>query len=83
MAGLEAPPLAWRELPGLSAEARWQSLSTGAPLEILERDALVPFLRRQRWFAGKTADLAGARLRAWAALPFARAPALLALLDGR
>ena len=40
----------------------WEALLEGEPRRRLEREALPPFLNRQRWFAGKARQIASVRL---------------------
>jgi maltose alpha-D-glucosyltransferase / alpha-amylase len=47
----------------------------------LEREALVPYLRRQRWFGGKARDIASARFVDWAPLLATPHPAWLAIAE--
>jgi trehalose synthase-fused probable maltokinase len=47
----------------------------------LEREALAPYLRRQRWFGGKARDIAAARFVDWAPLPAQPRPAWLAIAE--
>lgn len=47
----------------------------------LEREALAPYLRRQRWFGGKARDIASARFVDWAPLRAEPQPAWLAIAE--
>ena len=54
----------------------------GDPLRArLEREALAPYLRRQRWFGGKARDIASARFVDWAPLPAEPHHAWLAIAE--
>ena len=48
-------------VPALFAGVVWDSILDGSMRSIIERQALVPFLQRQRWFGGKARPLAAAR----------------------
>jgi hypothetical protein len=49
--------------------------------EIIERQALVAFLRRQRWFGGKARELARAYFVDWATLQRGSHPAFLTVVE--
>jgi maltose alpha-D-glucosyltransferase / alpha-amylase len=53
------------ELPTLLVSAVWQALFDGHARRVLERDALKPFLKRQRWFGSKARPIAAARFVDW------------------
>ena len=48
--------------------ADWQGVLDGGTRTVLEERALVPFLRRQRWFASKARDIRRAWFTDWARL---------------
>ena len=49
---------------------------------MLERQALVPFLKRQRWFASKSREIRQARFTDWATIRTGSTPAFIALVVG-
>ena len=61
-------PRSRASLPSLFAGVVWDSILDGSLRTIIERQALVPFLQRQRWFGGKARPLAAARFVDWAPL---------------
>ena len=61
----------------------WGSLLEGEARDRLERDALPPFLLRQRWFAGKARTLEGARVVDASAPGGLGGSILLALVEAR
>ena len=64
-------PRAWRRrrrpkrpnLPALLVGAAWETLLDGNVRTLIERDLLMPFLQRQRWFGGKARPIARRALR--------------------
>jgi maltose alpha-D-glucosyltransferase/alpha-amylase len=68
-------------LPALLVGVDWEGvLSTGTRLT-LERQALVPFLKRQRWFASKSREIRHAHFADWATIRSGSAPAFIALVS--
>jgi trehalose synthase-fused probable maltokinase len=67
--------------PILPTGADWSSLLDGDARARLEREALLPFLARQRWFAGKARRATGVRIADWGALSPSDDAAFLCLLD--
>jgi maltose alpha-D-glucosyltransferase/alpha-amylase len=75
-------------LPALLVGVDWQNVLDGGTRAVLERQALRPFLARQRWFASKSREIKQARFSDWAPLRNGAAPAFLAIAsveytDGR
>jgi maltose alpha-D-glucosyltransferase/alpha-amylase len=67
-------------LPALLVGVDWEGvLNTGTRLT-LERQALVPFLKRQRWFASKSREIKQARFVDWATVRSGSSPAFVALV---
>ena len=64
---LQRPRLAGRDepVPKLLVSAVWESLLDGATRALLERDALIGFLTRQRWYAAKARHATRARFADW------------------
>jgi maltose alpha-D-glucosyltransferase/alpha-amylase len=58
----------------------WSHMVAGSTRGLIERRHLVPFLRRQRWFTRRAADLAHARVVDWATLEGSAEPTFLALI---
>jgi trehalose synthase-fused probable maltokinase len=56
----------------------WQGALDMATRIVLERQAIVPFLKRQRWFAAKSKAIAQARFSDWTTLRGGTTPAFLA-----
>ncbi len=53
------------EAPALFMGAAWETLLEGNVRTLIERDLLLPFLHRQRWFAGKARRPRSARFSDW------------------
>jgi maltose alpha-D-glucosyltransferase/alpha-amylase len=68
-------------LPALFAGVVWDSILDGSMRTIIERQALVPFLQRQRWFGGKAHPLASARFLDWMTLRRGAHPAFLTIVE--
>src|SRR5262249_43104071 len=64
-------------LPTLLAGTDWQTILDGGTRSVLERQALAPFLQRQRWFAARSGDLRQARFTDWTMLRAGSHPAFL------
>jgi maltose alpha-D-glucosyltransferase / alpha-amylase len=68
-------------LPGLLMGVDWQNMLDAATRGILERQALGPFLQRQRWFASKSRTIREARFGDWTAIRAGQTPAFLAIVS--
>jgi len=68
-------------MPALLMGVDWQNVLDGATRTIIERQALSPFLQRQRWFASKAREIRRASFSDWAPLRTGTHPAFLALLS--
>jgi maltose alpha-D-glucosyltransferase/alpha-amylase len=68
-------------LPSLFVGVVWDSVLDGGLRSIIERQALVPFLERQRWFGGKARPLAAARFVDWTTLRHGAHPAFLTIVE--
>jgi maltose alpha-D-glucosyltransferase/alpha-amylase len=79
---LQRPRLQGREepVPKLLVSAVWQSLLDSATRTLIERDALLPFLLRQRWYAGKARIARRAKFVDWTLLD-AEPPVFLAIVE--
>jgi maltose alpha-D-glucosyltransferase/alpha-amylase len=79
---MQRPRLQGRDepVPKLLVSAQWQSLLDGATRTLIERDALLPFLLRQRWYAGKARHALKARFADWALLD-AEPPLFLCIVE--
>jgi maltose alpha-D-glucosyltransferase/alpha-amylase len=66
-------------LPALLVGVDWQNVLDAATRSVLEREALGPFLRRQRWFAGKSRELRQTRFSDWMTLRGGATPAFVAI----
>jgi maltose alpha-D-glucosyltransferase/alpha-amylase len=79
---LQRPRLQGRDepVPKLLVSAEWQSLLDSATRTLIERDALLPFLLRQRWYAGKARHAARARFLDWTLLD-AQPPLFLCIIE--
>ena len=75
-------------LPALLVGVDWQNVLDGGTRAVLERQALRPFLERQRWFASKSREIRQARFTDWATLRKGATPSFLTIAsveftDGR
>src|SRR5262249_38028942 len=52
-------------LPRLLMGIDWQNVLDSGTRTVLEREALVPFVERQRWFASKSREIRQARFAGW------------------
>jgi maltose alpha-D-glucosyltransferase/alpha-amylase len=68
-------------VPSLFAGVVWDAMLDGSMRSIVEKQALVPFLERQRWFGGKARPIALARFVDWATLRSGNHPAFLTLAE--
>jgi maltose alpha-D-glucosyltransferase / alpha-amylase len=80
-----APPATVTEaeaaVPLLFAGPAWGSLLDSSVRRFLERDALVPFLKRQRWFGGKARTIRSVRFADWAPIRDGVHPAYFTTVD--
>ncbi len=67
-------------LPALLVGVNWEMVLDSATRQILERQALAPYLTRQRWFASKARVLREVRFSDWSMLRGGTTPAFLTLL---
>jgi maltose alpha-D-glucosyltransferase/alpha-amylase len=68
-------------LPALLMGVDWQNMLDAATRGILERQALAPFLQRQRWFGSKARTIREVRFSDWTALRTGNTPAFLAIVS--
>jgi maltose alpha-D-glucosyltransferase/alpha-amylase len=74
-------PEEYAEQPVLFAGVVWESMLDGSMRGLIERQALVPFLQRQRWFGAKARPVSSARIVDWAVLRRGAHPAFLAVVE--
>jgi maltose alpha-D-glucosyltransferase/alpha-amylase len=68
-------------VPTLFAGVVWDAVLDGSMRSIIEKQALVPFLQRQRWFGGKARPIAAARFIDWTNVRRGAHPAFLAIVE--
>jgi maltose alpha-D-glucosyltransferase/alpha-amylase len=68
-------------LPALLVGVDWQNLLDSGTRGVLERQALRPFLQRQRWFASKARDIRQVRITDWTPLRAGLQPSFLAVVS--
>jgi maltose alpha-D-glucosyltransferase/alpha-amylase len=68
-------------LPALLVGVDWQNVLDVGTRVVLEKQALAPFLQRQRWFASKARAIKQARFTDWTALRQGTHPAFLAVVS--
>jgi len=76
-----APAGVQEDRPQLLAGVDWQTVLDGATRTVLERHALAPFLRCQRWFASKAREIRSARFTDWAPLRRGANPSFLTVVS--
>jgi maltose alpha-D-glucosyltransferase/alpha-amylase len=69
------------EAPALFMGAAWDTLLEGNVRTLIERDLLVGFLQRQRWFGGKARPVRAARFLDWGLLERAPQPLFLTIVE--
>jgi maltose alpha-D-glucosyltransferase/alpha-amylase len=69
------------EAPALFVGAAWDTLLDGNVRTLLERDLLVAFLQRQRWFGGKARGIRSARFVDWGLLRRGAQPLFLTIVE--
>jgi maltose alpha-D-glucosyltransferase/alpha-amylase len=67
--------------PGLLVGAAWETLLEGNVRTLIERDLLLPFLQRQRWYGGKARQGRKAQFADWGVLRRGSQPLFLTLVD--
>jgi len=67
-------------LPTLLMGAEWQNLLDSGTRGVLERQALRPFLQRQRWFASKAREIRHASFSDWAPIATGPIPTFLTIV---
>src|SRR5947207_3435054 len=76
-----APDAAMAEsLPALLVGADWRTVMDGPTRTVLERQALVPFLQRQPWFAARPVPVHHARFRHWTRLRSGPHPSFVSIV---
>ncbi|HTL44622.1 MAG TPA: maltose alpha-D-glucosyltransferase [Vicinamibacterales bacterium] len=68
-------------LPAFFMGVAWDTLLDGNVRTLIEREALMPFLQRQRWFGGKARTMRSARLIDWGLLRRGHQPLFLTVAD--
>jgi maltose alpha-D-glucosyltransferase/alpha-amylase len=68
-------------LPALMVGVDWQGVLDAATRQVLERQALEPFLRRQRWFGSKSREIRQARFSDWTMIRGGATPAFVAMVS--
>jgi len=68
-------------IPALLAGVAWDTLLETVLRRYLEREALVPFLMRQRWFGAQARRLAGARFLDWGLLRSGSHPVFMTTVE--
>jgi maltose alpha-D-glucosyltransferase/alpha-amylase len=69
------------EAPALFVGAAWDTLLEGNVRTLIERDLLVGFLQRQRWFGAKTRRIRNARFIDWGVLRRGPQPLFLTVVE--
>src|SRR3954469_5307168 len=67
-------------LPALLMGVDWNNVLDGGTRGVLERQALLPFLRRQRWMVPAAREIRLARFADWSSLRSGPTPAFLAIV---
>ena len=69
------------QAPGMMVGAAWETLLEGNVRTLIERERLLPFLHRQRWFGGKARRPRSARFIDWGVLSRGPQPIFLTLVE--
>jgi maltose alpha-D-glucosyltransferase / alpha-amylase len=69
------------ETPALFVGAAWDTVLDGNVRKLIERDLLVPFLMRQRWFGGKARVVRSAQFADWGLLRGGPLPLFVTLVE--
>ena len=69
------------QVPALFVGAAWETLLEGNVRTLIERDLLLPFLHRQRWFGGKARASRSARFTDWGLLRRGPQPLFVTIVD--
>jgi maltose alpha-D-glucosyltransferase/alpha-amylase len=67
-------------LPALLVGVDWQTILDSAARVVIERQALKPFLQRQRWFASKAREIRQTGFSDWATIRSGANPAFLTIV---
>jgi maltose alpha-D-glucosyltransferase/alpha-amylase len=67
-------------LPALLMGVEWKNVLDSGTRTVLERQALAPFLQRQRWFASKAREIRRVSFSDWAPMRKGPEPAFLAIV---
>jgi maltose alpha-D-glucosyltransferase / alpha-amylase len=67
--------------PPLFVGAAWETLLDGNVRTLIERDLLLPFLQRQRWFGGKSRATRTARIVDWGLVRRGPQPLFVTIVD--
>jgi maltose alpha-D-glucosyltransferase/alpha-amylase len=68
-------------LPRLLMGIDWQNVLDSGTRTVLEREAIVPFMQRQRWFASKAREIRQARFSDWVPIRRGSNPAFLTIVS--
>jgi maltose alpha-D-glucosyltransferase / alpha-amylase len=74
-----APPV--EALPAFFMGVAWDTLLDGNVRTLIERESLLPFLQRQRWFGGKARAIRAARFVDWGLLRRGRHPIFFTIVE--
>jgi maltose alpha-D-glucosyltransferase/alpha-amylase len=69
------------QVPALFVGAAWETLLEGNVRTLIERDLLLPFLQRQRWFGGKARVTRTARFADWGLVRRGPQPLFVTIVD--
>ncbi len=69
------------QVPALLVGAAWETLLEGNVRTLVERDLLLPFLQRQRWFGAKARPARGARFADWGIMRRGPQPLFLTVVE--
>jgi maltose alpha-D-glucosyltransferase / alpha-amylase len=78
---IAGPAAAVDNLPAFFMGVAWDTLLDGNVRTLMERESLVPFLQRQRWFAGKARALRAVRFLDWGVARKGPDPLFLTIIE--
>ncbi len=79
--GAAEPSPVVSEAPGLLVGAAWETLLDGNVRTLIERDLLLPFLQRQRWYGDKARPARKVRFVDWGTLRRSPQPLFLTIVE--
>ncbi|HEX7018451.1 MAG TPA: maltose alpha-D-glucosyltransferase [Gemmatimonadaceae bacterium] len=74
-------PARAEELPAFFMGAAWETVLDGNVRTLVEKESLLPFLHRQRWFGGKARPVRAARFIDWGLVRRGASPLFMSIVE--